>query len=57
MSEKPRKSFKQKQKKTFYKSVPKKNRKEKRNLENEIHGVYKQGQGNFGFVDSVDKVS
>lgn len=55
MSEKPRKNFKQKQKKVFFKSVPKKKRKEKRNRENELVWIYKQGQGNFGFVDTVDE--
>jgi len=55
MSEKPRKSFKQKQKKVFYKSVSNKKKKEKRNPENELTGIYKQGQWNFGFVDTVDE--
>lgn len=55
MSEKPRKNFKQKQKKVFYKSVPKNKKKEKRNRENELIWIYKQGQGNFGFVDKVDE--
>ena len=55
MSEKPRKNFKHSKKKVFYKSVPNKKKKEKRNPENELTGIYKQGQGNFGFVDTVDK--
>ena len=55
MSEKPNRNFKQKQKKVFYKSVPKKNKKQKRNPENELIGIYKQGQGNFGFIDTVDE--
>jgi len=44
MSEKPRKNFKGKQKKVFFKSVPNRKKKEKRNPENELTGIYKQGQ-------------
>ena len=39
----------------FYKSTPRKQQKAKRNPENELMGVYKQGQGNFGFVDRIDE--
>lgn len=42
-----------KKQKVFYKSTPKK--KVKRNPENEIIGIYKQGQWNFGFVDTLDE--
>lgn len=67
MSEKPRRDFKSKQKKgekrTFYKSTAKKDTTKnkfwktvkKRNLENELVGVYKQGQWAFWFVDTVDE--
>ncbi len=44
-----------KSKKIFYKSTPKKKKQQKRNSENELKGIYKQGQGNFGFVDTIDK--
>jgi hypothetical protein len=52
MQEKPRKSFKSKQTKTFYKSTSKKDMTKsksgkivkKRNPENELVGIYKQGQ-------------
>jgi len=65
MSEKPRRDFKSKQKKwekrSFYKSTAKKdtvknkfgNKVKKRNPENELIGIYKQGQWPFGFVDTV----
>jgi len=67
MSEKPRRSFKNKQqkggKKVFHKSTPKKKQVRhksgkigvKRNRENELVGIYKQGQWAFGFVDTVDE--
>ncbi|MCD5374923.1 ribonuclease R [Candidatus Gracilibacteria bacterium] len=67
MSEKPRKNFKNKQKKsenkTFYKSTSKKDTTrnksgkivKKRNPENELVGIYKQGQGPFGFVDTFNE--
>jgi len=67
MSEKPRKSFRWKQKKwekrTFYKSTAKKDTTKtksgrvvkKRNTENELIGIYKQGQWAFGFVDTVNE--
>ena len=58
MWEKPRRNFKDKQKKgqkkTFYRSTPKKNISAARDVENELVGIYKQGQGNFGFVDTVN---
>lgn len=67
MSEKPRKNFKNKQKKsenkTFYKSTSKKDTTrnksgkivKKRNPENELVGIYKQGQWPFGFVDTFNE--
>jgi len=64
MSEKPRKSFNNKQqKKTFYKSTPRKDTTKnkfgktvkKRNTENELVGIYKQWQWAFGFVDTVNE--
>lgn len=67
MSEKPRRDFKSKQKKgekkTFYKSTAKKdttknkfgNTTKKRNPDNELVGIYKQGQWAFGFVDTVNE--
>lgn len=69
MSEKPRRNFKQKQKgekkRVFHKSTPKKKQMRhksgkigvKRNPENELVGVYKQMQGGFGFVDTIDEKS
>lgn len=44
-----------KQNKPFYASIPRKKRNEKRNPEKELSWIYKQGQGNFGFVDRVDE--
>ncbi len=67
MSENRGKSFKNKQKraegKVFHKSTPKKKQVRhksgklwvKRNQENELVGIYKQGQWAFGFVDTVDE--
>jgi len=67
MSEKPRRDFRDKQKKTgkktFYKSIAKKDtvrnkswkRVKKRNFDNELTGIYKQGQWAFGFVDTLDE--
>ncbi len=54
MPQKPKREHSRKKQKTFYRSTPKKNKKEKRNPENEIHGIYKQAQWNFGFVDTID---
>lgn len=45
----------QKPQKTYYASTPKRNILKKRDIENEIIGIYKQGNGNFGFVDIVTK--
>ena len=47
------KNIKKHQKKTFYRSTPKKYFSKKRDTENELIGIYKQGQWNFGFVDMV----
>jgi len=51
------------EKRTFYKSTAKKdttknkfgNRVKKRNPDNELVGIYKQGQWAFGFVDTLDE--
>ena len=43
----------EKPQKTYYSSTPRKNIPRKRDLENEVTGIYKQGNGNFGFVDTV----
>ena len=51
--ERREKKGKSHQKKTFYRSTPKKHFSKKRDPENELVGIYKQGQGNFGFVDMV----
>ncbi len=51
--ERKEKNIKKHQKKTFYSSTPKRNIPRKRDTENELIGIYKQGQWNFGFVDMV----
>jgi len=55
MLEKKKPFIKKKKEKVFFTSTPKRKLKEIRNPENELTGIYKQGQGNFGFVDTVDE--
>lgn len=55
MAKNIKKHSQKKREKTFYASTPKKKRNEKRNPEKELTWIYKQGQGNFGFVDRVDE--
>jgi lipid II:glycine glycyltransferase (peptidoglycan interpeptide bridge formation enzyme) len=55
MLEKKKPFIKKKKEKVFFQSTPRKKLREKRNPENELTGIYKQGQGNFGFVDTVDE--
>lgn len=50
-----KRNMQKKQNKPFYASTPRKKKGEKRNPENELVGVYKQGQWNFGFVDIIDE--
>ncbi len=58
MPEPKKKPFIKKNKeRVFYSSTPKKQLKQKRNPEKEITGVYKQGNGNFGFVDTVNETT
>ncbi|NDK09399.1 ribonuclease R [Candidatus Gracilibacteria bacterium] len=58
MSEQKKKPYiKKKKERVFYSSTSKKQLKQKRNPENELTGVYKQGNGPFGFVDTVNEES
>jgi len=58
MSEQKKKPYiKKKKERVFYSSTSKKQLKQKRNPENELTWVYKQGNGPFWFVDTVNEES